>query len=109
MSLQWWSRLSPNKVRAIIRHWFKPRKPPALHRPVPGLRRGRRLILEELEDRLAPSFSLGAASNYAILYEGGGSNTLQITNVKSNVSGSGLGQGGGIGNIGAGGAAKVNV
>jgi hypothetical protein len=67
-------------------------------------------LLERLEDRIAPAFALGAASNYAILFEGGGSNnTLSITNVTTNVTGSGPGQGGGIGNIGVGGAGKATV
>jgi hypothetical protein len=52
---------------------------------------------------------LGAASNYAILFEGGGNNTLQITNVTTNTAGTGAGQGGGIGNIGVGGTGKATV
>ena len=40
-------------------------------------------------------FDLGSASNYAVLYEGGGNNTLQITNVTVNF------------NIGVGGSGKV--
>ena len=54
-------------------------------------------------------FSLGAAANYAILFEGGGNNTLQVTNVTTNVTGSGPGQGGGIGNVGVGGTGKVKL
>src|SRR5579864_5907643 len=40
-------------------------------------------------------YVLGAASNYAVLYEGGGVNTLQITNITVNF------------NIGVGGAGKL--
>jgi hypothetical protein len=58
---------------------------------------------------VAPTFSLGAAANYAILFEGGGSNTLGIANSTTNTTGSGLGQGGGIGNIGVGGTGFVSV
>ncbi len=64
--------------------------------------------LEPLELRLAPAFLLGSASNYAILFEGG-SGTLQVTNVTTNVTGSGPSQGGGIGNIGIGNAGKVSL
>jgi hypothetical protein len=63
------------------------------------------------EDRVLPTFSLGAASNYAILFEGGGSNSiLQVSHVTTNTTGSGPGQSGGIGNIGVGmaGLSKVN-
>ena len=55
----------------------------------------------------ASGFSLGAAANYAILFEGSGNNTLQVTNVTTNVTGSGPGQGGGIGNVGVGGTGTV--
>jgi uncharacterized repeat protein (TIGR01451 family) len=65
--------------------------------------------LERLEDRIAPTFSLGAAANYAILYEGGGGNTLHIANSTTNTAGTGAGQGGGIGNIGVGGTGAVQV
>ena len=63
------------------------------------------------EDRVLPTFSLGAASNYAMLSEGGGSNdTLQLAHVTTNTTGSGPGQGGGIGNSGVdmAGLSKVN-
>jgi hypothetical protein len=50
-----------------------------------------------------PTFNLGASANYAILYEGGSSQTLQMTAVTTNTTGSGAGQGNGIGNIGIGG------
>src|SRR5207302_676823 len=52
---------------------------------------------------------VGAAADYALLFEGGGNNTLQITNVTTNTTGSGAGQGGGIGNIGDGGTGKVSL
>jgi hypothetical protein len=59
---------------------------------------------------VVPTFSLGAASNYALLFEGGGTgNTLQVVNARTNIVGSGLNQGNGIGNIGVGGAGKANV
>ena len=48
------------------------------------------------------SFDLGDAADYAILFEGGGANQLSITNVTTNLAGSGAGQGGGIGHIGVG-------
>jgi len=54
-----------------------------------------------------------AAGNYAVLFEGGGNNTLQITNVTTNTAGTGSnagnGQGGGIGNIGVGGTGLATV
>src|SRR5262245_51635479 len=66
--------------------------------------------LEPLEDRLVPAFALGAAANYAILFEGHGSNhTLGIANSTTNTPGSGIAQGGGIGNVGVGGAGRVSV
>jgi hypothetical protein len=52
--------------------------------------------------RAMADFMLGDSSDYAILFEGAGGNTLQITNVTTNTAGSGAGQGGGIGNIGVG-------
>jgi len=59
---------------------------------------------------VTPTFSFGAAANYAILFEGGGSNSsLQVTNVTTNLTGSGPSQGGGIGNIGVGNAGKVSL
>ena len=42
-------------------------------------RRGR-LYFEHLEDRVTPSFSLGGAANYGLLYEGHGGNSLQLNN-----------------------------
>jgi len=54
-------------------------------------------------------YEIGVASNYALLFEGGGGNTLQITNVSTNTAGTGAGQGGGIGNIGVGGTGLVTV
>jgi hypothetical protein len=66
--------------------------------------------LEHLENRIAPTFSLGAAANYAILFEGGGTgNVIHIGNSTTNTSGTGAGQGGGIGNIGVGGSGGVQV
>jgi uncharacterized repeat protein (TIGR01451 family) len=84
--------------------------------PISGISRGRPLflpILEQLEDRAVPSFALGAAANYAILYEGASSlftlGTLHIANGTTNVVGSGIAQGGGSGNIGVGGSGFVSV
>jgi hypothetical protein len=58
-------------------------------------------------------FDLGLGSNYAILFEGGGGNTLQITNVTTNTTGGNTGvaagQGNGIGNIGVGNTGKVSL
>jgi hypothetical protein len=68
-----------------------------------------RPILEQLEVRALPSFALGAAANYAILFEGAGNNTLGIANSTTNTAGTGAGQGGGIGNIGVGGTSAVSV
>jgi len=45
----------------------------------------------------ATSFTLGVAGNYAVLYEGGGGNTLQITNVTV------------TGNVGVGGTGQANL
>ena len=57
-----------------------------------------------------PTFFLGAASNYAILFEGGGNNIrLGIANSTTNTTGSGIMQGGGNGNIGIGGVGEVSV
>jgi uncharacterized repeat protein (TIGR01451 family) len=58
---------------------------------------------------VVPTFSLGDASSYAILFEGGGSNILHIANSTTNTTGSGAGQGGGIGNIGVGESGEVQV
>ena len=56
------------------------------------------------------TFTLGSASNYAILFEGGGSNnSLDATNVTTDTTNSGPSQGGGIGNIGVGGAGHSTV
>ena len=80
-------------------------RPPVVKRP-----RSQWLLLEEFEHRVLPSFTLGAASNYAILFEGGtNGNTLQFTSGTTNTTGSGAGQGGGIGNIGIGMAGKAAV
>jgi hypothetical protein len=58
-------------------------------------------------------FILGQASDYAILFEGGGNNTLQITNVTTNTTGghtgAAAGQGGGVGNVGVGNTGKVGL
>jgi hypothetical protein len=58
-------------------------------------------------------FVLGDASQYALLFQGGAGNTLQITNVTTNTTGGGTGvaagQGGGIGNIGVGHTGKVSL
>ena len=68
-----------------------------------------RPFLEAFEDRILPSFALGAALNYSILYEGGNRATLNVSNSFTNTSGTGPGQGGGIGNIGVGGSGFVSV
>ena len=57
----------------------------------------------------ANGFDLGQAINYSLLFEGGGHNTLQITNVSTNVAGTGAGQGGGVGNIGVGNTGLATV
>jgi len=66
-----------------------------------------------IQQARADGFSLGAAANYAVLFEGGGLNTLQITNVTTNTTGGGTGvaagQGGGIGNIGVGGTGLATI
>jgi hypothetical protein len=56
-----------------------------------------------------PAFTLGTASNYAILFEGGSSASLHIANSTTNTVGSGASQGNGIGNIGVGGTGLVQV
>jgi uncharacterized repeat protein (TIGR01451 family) len=56
-----------------------------------------------------PSFTLGAAGNYALLYEGTGGHTFHYTNSFSNTTGSGFSQGGGIGNVGIGGTGQVSL
>ena len=56
-----------------------------------------------------PAFILGAAQDYALLFEGAGSNNLQVNLVTTNVTGTGPGQGGGIGNIGVGRTGKAAV
>ena len=109
MSPHWWFRSPESNDRAFSRRWFRS---PTCRTPRGSVSRqpqGRRPLLEAFEDRVLPTFSLGAASNYAILFEGGGSNnSLQVTNVTTNVTGTGPGQGGGIGNIGVGNAGKVS-
>ena len=109
MSPQWWLRSSMSSVRGFFRRWLRTPTPRTFRNSVVRRHQGKRLFLEALEDRVTPTFSLGAAANYAILYEGGGGNTLQITNVMTNVTGSGPSQGGGIGNIGVGGTGKVKL
>lgn len=85
-------------------------KPRALRPPVFRRSRDRRLFLESFEKRVLPTFSLGAATNYAILFEGGETNdSLEISNATLNVTGSGPSQGGGIGNIGVGNVGESSV
>ena len=109
------ARRKNNRIRfvmSLLLESLEPRrtpKPRTPHPPVVKRSLDKRLLLEEFENRLLPSFTLGAAANYAILFEGGGNNTLQISNVTTNVTGSGASQGGGIGNIGVGGIGKSTV
>src|SRR5262249_29304077 len=94
----------------MLPHWWFRSSESKLRRPVARRPHGMRLFLEVLEDRVVPTFSLGAASNYALLFEGGGTgNSLDVVNARTNVVGSGLNQGNGIGNIGVGGAGKASV
>ena len=98
-------------VRALLGA-LEPGGAPKLHATGRSLSKQLRhtmILLEAFEDRVLPSFTLGAAANYAILFEGGGGKGLKITNVMTKVTGSGPSQGGGIGNIGVGGAGKVSL
>ena len=70
---------------------------------------GSLLLAAVTSNASAGSIDLGAAQDYAILFEGGGLNTLQITNVTTNTAGTGAGQGGGVGNIGVGGTGIATV
>jgi uncharacterized repeat protein (TIGR01451 family) len=100
-------------VMSLLLETLEPRralKPRAFRPPVVKRSRGKRLLFESFEDRVLPTFSLGAALSYAILFEGGGSNnTLDIKQSTTNVTGSGPSQGGGIGNIGIGMAGQSKV
>src|SRR5262249_52002032 len=89
--------------------WFHPAEPRTIRRSSARDRASTRPVLEVLEDRVAPTFSLGAAANYAILYEGDNRGLLGVSNSFTNTTGSGPGQGGGIGNIGVGGSGFVSV
>jgi hypothetical protein len=107
------SRPRMERYRAVptfFRRWFRSPTRRTLRRSAARRSQSKRLLLEALEDRAVPSFSLGAAADYAILFEGGGTNdTLNISNSTTNTSGSGIAQGGGIGNIGVGGSGFVSV
>ena len=100
-------------VMSLLLESLEPRRAPKPRTPRPPVAkrsRDKRLLLEEFEDRVLPTFTLGAAANYAILFEGGGSNnTLDIKQGTTNITGSGPGQGGGIGNIGIGMAGQSKV
>src|SRR5262249_12320527 len=89
--------------------WFHPAEPRTIRRSSARDRASTRPVLEVLEDRVAPTFSLGAAANYAILYEGDNRGLLSVSNSFTNTTGTGPGQGGGIGNIGVGGSGFVGV
>ena len=112
MSAHRWFRWSEGDGWGFPRRSFRSSIPHALRRHVSGQRQLRALHLEEFERRVLPTFTLGAAANYAILFEGGSTNalrsnsTLHIANSTTNVTGSGPSQGGGIGNIGVGSAGK---
>jgi hypothetical protein len=71
------------------------------------------LVVLAVPSAWADGVTLGDAANYALLFEGGGNNTLQISNVTTNTTGGrtgvAAGQGGGIGNIGVGGTGKVSL
>jgi hypothetical protein len=84
-------------------------RPRRLHPSAAWRTQNKKLLLEEFEHRVLPTFTLGSAANYAVLYEGAGGHTLQITNVATNVTASGPSQGGGIGNIGVGGTGESAV
>lgn len=97
----------------LILDALEPGRAPKLRTPRPPVARQSQykwLLLEEFEHRVLPTFTLGAAADYAILFEGGRASSFQTTNVTTNVPGSGPGQGGGIGNIGVGdtGTATIN-
>src|SRR5262245_42884064 len=94
---------------ASLRRWFRFSTRRTLRRSAARRPEGRRLRLEALEDRVTPSFFLGAAANYAILFEGGDRGLLSISNSFTNTVGSGPGQGGGNGNVGVGGSGFVSV
>ncbi len=110
MSSHRWFRSSESAGWAFARGSFRSATPGALRRHVSRQAQIQTLHLEEFEHRVLPSFTLGDASNYAILFEGGGrNNALEINNAQINVRGSGPSQGGGIGNIGVGGAGESTV
>ncbi len=100
-------------VMSLLLESLKTRRAPksrTVRPPVVKRSRDKRILFESFEDRVLPTFSLGAALSYAILFEGGGSNnTLDIKQSTTNVTGSGPGQGGGIGNIGIGMAGQSKV
>jgi uncharacterized repeat protein (TIGR01451 family) len=110
MSLHWWSRSLESIMPAFFQRWLLSPTPSKVRRSVCRRPPRTRLLLEALEERAVPTFSLGTAVNYAILFEGGGSNnSLNVANVKSDVVGSGPSQGNGIGNMGVGLAGKSTV
>ena len=100
-------------VMSLLLESLEPRRAPrprTSRPPVFRRSRNRRLFLESFEKRVLPTFSLGAAANYAILFEGGETNdALEISNSTLNVTGSGPSQGGGIGNIGVGNVGQSTV
>ncbi len=99
-------------VMSLLLESPEPRQAPKPRTPRPRVvkrSRYQRLLLEKFEHRVLPSFTLGAAANYAVLFEGGRASSLMITNVTTNVTASGPSQGGGIGNIGVGGTGKSTV
>ncbi len=100
-------------VTSLLLETLEPRrapKPCTIRLPVVKRSRYQKPLLEEFERRVLLTFSLGDAKNYAILFEGAGSgNTLLLSNGTTNTTGSGPGQGGGIGNIGIGNAGDGGV
>ena len=102
-------RLSESNDWGFSRLPFRSPTRRAVRHPVSRQAQIKTLHLEEFEHRVLPSFTLGTAADYAVLFEGGGNNTFDIKQSTTNVTGSGPGQGGGIGNVGIGltGQAKV--
>ena len=109
MARRWQFGSSKNDGLALSPHRLRfPRRGTSRHSDA-SRPHARLPILEAFEHRVLPTFSLGAAGSYAILFEGGGSNTFDIKQGTTNTLGSGPGQGGGIGNVGIGMAGQSKV
>ncbi len=109
MSPHWSFRSFKSSVPAVFGRWFRSPTTQRFRRSLARRPQRARLFLEALEDRVTPTFSLGAAANYAILFEAGGGSNLHIANGSTNTVGSGPSQGNGIGNIGVGASGSVQV